>query len=517
AAALPEALPAAATINFALGVRNMRQHQVLVRRLQAIETIGATGTVCLDKTGTLTCNRMSIAAIGLAGTRIAVTDGRCVMHGDPLDQPVLHRLLDVCCLCSDVAIRTDGAGGVELDGSSTETALIRLARNAGVDVVRLRAAYPLVCVENRAENRLYMTTIHQAPDGGRLFYAVKGSPDKVLAMCRYRMEAAGPVPFSPERQRAVERENHRMAGEAMRVIGVACATAEGSDFRAERDLVWLGLVGMVDPIRESAPDLMRVFHRAGIETIMITGDQRPTAEAVARQLGLSKNDAPVILDAAQLVDMEEDALAKQAVGVDVYSRVSPRNKLDIVQALQSAGKVVAMTGDGINDSPALKAADIGIAMGRSGTEVAREVADIVLQEDNLEALILAVRDGRTTYDNIRKTLRFLLATNMSEIAVMLVAMAAGIGQPLTVVQLLWINLISDVFPGLCLCMEGPEGDVLVRHIRIDAGDDLDEREALRDAVGGELVEPVGPRESLREAHPPRVAVPEEGGSVGELE
>ena len=307
-----------------------------------------------------------------------------------------------------------------------------------------------------------MVTLHQSPHGGKSFYAVKGSPSKVLDMCRYRMGDAGPMPFTAEQRSAVQRENERMAGEAIRVIGVACATVESGDFEADKDLAWLGLVGMVDPIRESAPDLMQVYHRAGIETIMITGDQRLTADAVARRLQLSKGREPVILDSAEMVTMDAEVLKTLVSRADVYSRVSPRHKLRIVQALQSAGKVVAMTGDGINDSPALKAADIGIAMGKSGTEVAREVADIVLQEDDLEAMAIAVRYGRTTYDNIRKTLRFLLATNMSEITVMLTSMAAGTGMPLTVMQLLWINLISDVLPGFALCFEGPEGDVLKR-------------------------------------------------------
>ena len=476
AAALPEGLPAAATINFAIGVNNMRKHKVLVRRLLAIETIGAIQTVCLDKTGTLTCNRMSIIEINADGTRIDIVNGRCAVEGDPMDLPALGQLLRVCCLCSDVRFSRNSGGETEISGSPTETALVRLALDSGLDVVKLQEDYPLERVENRAENRLFMATLHRSPDKDRRFFAVKGSPAAVLDMCRHKMNGGKPLPLTQEERRIIESENARMSSGSLRVLGVAYADVGGTDWKAGDGLTWLGLVGMADPIRESAPHLIQAYHRAGIETIMITGDQSPTAYAVARQLKLNKDGKPVILDATELISLDEDIMEALAKKVDVYSRVSPSHKLKIVQSLQSVGKVVAMTGDGINDSPALKAADIGIAMGRSGTDVAREVADIVLQEDNLETLIIAVRDGRTTYNNIRKTLRFLLATNMSEIMIMFASMAAGIGSPLSVMQLLWINLISDVFPGLSLCMEGPEGDAMNRPPRDPDAPILDRRD-----------------------------------------
>ena len=482
AAALPEGLPAAATINFAIGVNNMRKHKVLVRRLLAIETIGAIQTVCLDKTGTLTCNRMSIIEINADETRIDIVNGRCAVEGDPMDLPALGQLLRVCCLCSDVRFCRNSGGETEISGSPTETALVRLALDSGLDVVKLQEDYPLERVENRAENRLFMATLHRSPDQDRRFFAVKGSPAAVLDMCRHKMNGAKPLPLTEEERRKIDIENERMSSGSLRVLGVAYADVGGTDWKADDGLTWLGLVGMADPIRESAPHLIQAYHRAGIETIMITGDQSPTAYAVARQLKLNKDGKPVILDATELIALDEDIMEALAKKVDVYSRVSPSHKLKIVQSLQSVGKVVAMTGDGINDSPALKAADIGIAMGRSGTDVAREVADIVLQEDNLETLIIAVRDGRTTYNNIRKTLRFLLATNMSEIMIMFAAMATGIGAPLSVMQLLWINLISDVFPGLSLCMEGPEGDAMDRPPRDPDAPILDRRDFGRLAM-----------------------------------
>jgi Ca2+-transporting ATPase len=250
----------------------------------------------------------------------------------------------------------------------------------------------------------------------------------------------------------------------MRVLGIAYAPsglATDADGQ-EADLIWLGLVGMSDPIRSGAPQSIKAFHRAGMETVMITGDQSATAYSVGKELGLSNGNALKILESTDLAQANSDSQKALVKNVHVFARVSPSDKLQIVQALQSAGKIVAMTGDGINDGPALKAADIGIAMGAGGADVAREVADVVLEEDNLESLIIAMSHGRTIYNNIRKTLRFLLATNFSEILLMFITGATGLGYPLNAMQLLWINLISDVFPGLALALEAPEPDVLER-------------------------------------------------------
>ena len=235
-----------------------------------------------------------------------------------------------------------------------------------------------------------------------------------------------------------------------------------SIFEEPDDLVWLGMVGMADPIREGVGDAIRAFHRAGIDTVMITGDQSPTAYAIGQELELSQGDPLEILDATHLAEIEPEVLRALVKRAQVFARVSPAHKLQIVQALQGAGKVVAMTGDGINDGPALKAADVGIAMGRTGTDIAREVADVVLEKDNLDTLIIAIRDGRTIYLNIRKSVHFFLATNLSEIMLTFTAIAVGLGSPLTAAQFLWINLISDIFPGLALAMEAPEPDILER-------------------------------------------------------
>ncbi len=465
AAAVPEGLPAAATINFALGIQRMKKHHVLIRHLQAVETLGAVQTVCLDKTGTITWNRMTMARVFVGFDRIDLYDGRFFLNDEPV-APVVHhglgQLVRVCCLCSEATLHDDGKGERPvLSGTSTEKALLQMGLEAGVDIHAFRRENPRLKLWNRSEKHLYMASLHARQDGKGLFYAVKGNPVDVLSMCSTLLEGCERKPLTEELRLQIETENERMASEALRVLGVACAEPhEAPNHRLEEDLTWLGLAGMEDPIRDGAADLIEMYHRAGIGTVMITGDQSPTAYAVAEELGIRRKDRPVIMDSTELIAIDPQIMSALAREVDVYSRVSPAHKLRIVQALQAAGRVVAMTGDGINDGPALKAADIGIAMGESGTDVAREVADVVLEKDNLETLIIAVREGRTTYSNIRKSVHFFLSTNLSEIMIMFASMGLGIGFPLNVMQLLWINLISDILPGLALSMEAPEGDVL---------------------------------------------------------
>ncbi|RJR46780.1 MAG: cation-transporting P-type ATPase [Desulfobacteraceae bacterium] len=467
-AAVPEGLPAAATVNFSLGVRSMRRDHVLIRRLQAIETLGAVQTVCFDKTGTLTCNRMSVNKIFAGGREVEMRNGHFLVQGEPLDIRTVEEVMQLifaCALCNEVKVEGgDGRGKYVLRGSPTENALIHLALKAGLDLNRLRCEYPVLKADHRSEARLFMSTLHKTPLDGQRLLAVKGSPTDVLSLCAFEMKGGRVLPLGEQSRLEIEQTNDRMAEDALRVLGVAYARPEPGKEKSKSNgpLTWLGLVGMEDPLREEANHLVKTYQRAGIRTIMITGDQSPTAATVARQLDLSRGENLEILDSSSLTSVDPQVLSALARKVHVYSRVTPSNKLQIVQALQRAGQVVAMTGDGINDGPALKAADIGIAMGRSGTDVAREVADIVLEKDNLESLIIAVRDGRTTYANIRKSVHFFLSTNLTEIMVMFSALAAGIGFPLNVMQLLWINLMSDIFPGIALSMEAAEPDILER-------------------------------------------------------
>ena len=489
-AAVPEGLPTVATTTLALGIRNMKRHNVLIRHLDAVETLGSVQTICLDKTGTITMNRMSVVEVHTGMKRLRASDGKFLsLEGfvNPYACEELLRLIHVSVLCNETEVGMQ-EGEYILSGSPTENALIHMAISSGVDILMLRGKFPILSIKHRSENRNFMVTVHSIKVHGSenhhgKIIAIKGSPNEVLSMCSCHMKDGQKLLLTEDDRFAIEIENERMAGDALRVLGVAYAfidegiIKEGQGSWAEgqekdelnselstlnSELVWLGLVGMADPIRNGVKELMGLFHKAGIDTVMITGDQSPTAYAIGKELNLSKGEQLEILDSTHLTNIEPDVMKALCERVHVFSRVSPAHKLQIVQALQKAGKVVAMTGDGINDGPALKAANIGIALGHTGTDVAREVADIVLEDDNLETMIIAISHGRTIYNNIRKSVHFLLSTNMSEIMVMFTGIAGGLGQPLNAMQLLWINLISDIAPGLALALEPPEPDVLSR-------------------------------------------------------
>jgi P-type Ca2+ transporter type 2C len=463
-AAVPEGLPTIATTTLALGIQDMRRHNVLVRSLSAVEALGSVQTICLDKTGTITENRMSVVEVHTDSQHITVSDGKFIANGkdlNPYTCDELLKLIHVSVLCNESLINLEQNGEFSIKGSATENALIHMAISAGVDVNQLRQKYSLLQTNLRSENRNIMSTVHGTHDNYK-FIAVKGSPAEVAQICKNWMQDGQVVPLTEEDRQALEIENDRMAGKALRVLGVAYThidDAKGGN-NYEQDLTWLGLVGMADPVRKGVKQLMAEFHTAGIDTVMITGDQTPTAYAIAKELELSRKEQLEILDSTNLNNLTPEALTALSDKVDVFARISPSNKLQIVQALQAAGKVVAMTGDGINDAPALKAAQVGVAMGKGGTDVAREVADIVLEDDRLETMIVAVSRGRTIYNNIRKSVHFLLATNMSEIMVMTASTAVGLGEPLNAIQLLWLNLVTDIFPGLSLALEAPEPDVL---------------------------------------------------------
>ncbi|MEW6659367.1 MAG: HAD-IC family P-type ATPase [Thermodesulfobacteriota bacterium] len=464
AAAVPEGLPAAATTTLALGIRDMRRHHVLIRHLHAVETLGAVQTICLDKTGTITKNEMAVREIFTGMRPISVAAGQFFAPEGPISFDAceeLAQLITVSVLCNETEIHQEG-GEVQLSGTPTESTLVRLALQLGLDVPGLRRQYPLVHINYRSENRPFMGSLHENGETGP-FLALKGSPLEVLALCAWQLREGEKVPLTEEDRGNIEAANERMAGKAYRVLGLALASGDGvRGLEEPQDLVWLGIIGMADPIREGVGQAIKALHQAGVRTVMITGDQSPTAYAIGQELALSRREPLEILDATHLGEMDSEALRALAQRAHVFARVSPAHKLKIVQALQKSGQVVAMTGDGINDGPALKAADVGIAMGRTGTDIAREVADVVLEKDNLDTLIIAIRDGRTTYINIKKSVHFFLSTNLSEIMLTGVALMVGLGSPLTAIQLLWINLISDIFPGLALSLEESEPDVLQR-------------------------------------------------------
>jgi Ca2+-transporting ATPase len=474
-AAVPEGLPAVATTTLALGVREMQRRNVAVRELAAVETLGSVQVICLDKTGTLTRNRMTAVALHVDLEHVRLDEegfqgaaGRV----DPIERPSLWRLLETVSLCSEVEIGPNGA----LAGTPTELALIEAAHAATLDVAALRRRRPRLELRPRAEGRPLMSTVHEAGPRGRLV-AVKGSPAEVLERCTEWCRDGRLLPLDDATREAILRGNERMAGDALRVLGVAYAEGDGGRDADAHGLIWLGLVGLTDPLRPGMAGLMRQFHGAGIDTVMITGDQSATAYAIGRELALSDGRPLQILDSLALDKVDPELLAGLGRTVQVFARVSPAHKLRIVQALQRAGSVVAMTGDGINDGPALKAADIGVAMGGAGSEVARQVADVVVEDDNLHTLIEAVAHGRAIYANIRKSIHYMLSTNSAEIEVMFASLMLGLGQPLNPMQLLWINLITDVFPGLALSLEPADPDLMRRPPR-DPGEPVVRRQDL---------------------------------------
>jgi Ca2+-transporting ATPase len=474
-ASVPEGLPTIATTTLALGIQDMRRRHILVRNLPAVEALGSVQTICLDKTGTITRNHMVVQEIDL-GNECLQRQGDRLLDGHQQPQSVEHRpdletLLHVCTLCSESVVEDGEDGELDMQGSSTENALVEMAIATGIDTTRLRQQYPRIALLQRSETRNIMTTIHQTSHSERngYFVAVKGSPEEVLERCTAWMSDGQPAPLRDEDREQISLANERMAGKALRVLGVAYRRGDrleelGNDLEhpdaIEQDLVWLGLTGMADPIRDGVKDLIHQFHRAGIDTAMITGDQSPTAYAIGKALHLNRDKTLEILDSSELSQETAEKLQALCDKVDVFARISPADKLQIVQALQNRGQVVAMTGDGINDTPALKAADVGVAMGQGQSDMVRDVADVVIEDNNLSTLIDSVSRGRTIYNNIRKSVHFLLSTNLSEIMVTTVGTAIGVGEPLNAMQLLWLNLVSDIFPGLALALEPPEPDVL---------------------------------------------------------
>ena len=471
-AAVPEGLPTVATITLALGILKMRQKRVLVRRLDAIEALGSVQTICLDKTGTLTANEMSVVEIQTPNHKINVEDGQFLSEQQAFNvnrDAELFKLMKVAILCNESKVSSNSDGKYIISGSPTETALMQMTislqarhsvRAAKVDIATLPTQFPRLEISDRTDGQNYMATVHKLNECQKLI-AVKGNPLEVLALCNYQLQQGQPVALTEIARQAIATANQEMTSKALRVLGTAYGEIDATDVTAPKNLIWLGLIGITNPIRHGVKELIADFHRAGINTVMLTGDQTNTALAIAKALNLSQGEELKVnselgVSSSEFKIVNNPKLPK----IHVFARISPTHKLEIVRAFQAAGQVVAMTGDGINDAPALKAAEVGIAMGKNGTDVAREVADIVLEDDNLETAIAAVSQGRTIYNNIKKALHFLLSTNLSEIMVMLLANLLGIGQPLNAIQLLWLNLVTDIFPGLALGLEAPEPDVL---------------------------------------------------------
>jgi Ca2+-transporting ATPase len=491
-AAVPEGLPAVVTISLALGMREMIKRHALIRRLSSVETLGSATVICSDKTGTLTQNVMTLTRMWVDGKTVDVTgkgydpngeffvDGKAV---NLIDYPATLTNLWVTALNNDAKLEVSGASDMRQTyrtvGDPTEGALIVAAAKAGATTASLNQAYPRIQEVPFDSTRKRMVTIHriQTPAAEdispfydqekRQWYAVtvKGAPDIVLSLCSHyqRMDDYTAALDDELRQRILA-ANDAMTQDALRVLATAYRiTPEPPDISnpeaLERNLVFVGLVGMIDPPRPEAMPALRTARNAGIRTVMITGDYPKTAKAIAESIGLLEAGHRV-LTGADLDAMEDDVLRQEAARTDVFARVSPEHKLRIVEALRANGQVVAMTGDGVNDAPSIKRSDIGVAMGITGTDVAKESADMILTDDNYASIVAAVEQGRVIYSNIRKFVYYLLSCNLAEIAIIFLGTLFTPGSPLTAIQLLWLNLISDGAPALALGTEKGDPDIM---------------------------------------------------------
>lgn len=471
-AAVPEGLPTVVTLVLAIGLQRMARRNALVRRLPSVETLGSVTVICSDKTGTLTRNEMTVRDVITAERHYAVSglgyeprgEFRADDGGDPAADPDLHRLLEIAARCTTATVTPAADGTWRVVGDPTEGGLIVAAIKAGV--ADHRTATPTLFEIPFDSVRKRMSVVLPGGDGGRLL-ATKGAPEAVLPCCVAEQRGGAVVPLTDDRRREITHAAGDLAGRAMRVLSFAWRAmppAEplgGHPAGVERELVFVGFVGMIDPPREEAKSAIGRCRTAGIRPVMITGDHPATALAVGRELGLIGVGSRAV-SGAEIDALDDAALGAVAADAVVYARVSPEQKLRIVRALQRLGHVVAMTGDGVNDAPAVKAADIGIAMGISGTDVTREAADMVLTDDNFASIVAAVEEGRGIYDNIQKFMHYLLSCNAGEVLLMLVAAVAGWPAPLAAIQILWLNLVTDGLPALALGVEPAESDIMDR-------------------------------------------------------
>ena len=472
-AVVPEALPAVVTISLALGVQKLVKRRALMRRLPAVETLGSTSVICSDKTGTLTRDEMTARKLYVAGHLLDVSGAGYRPHGEfsfegkrielaPEHEHPLHRpvrdLLRAAALASDAqVVRGEAAESWTIRGDPTEAALVVAAAKAGLHKPELDQRYPRRHEIPFASETKRMTTLHE--HGGGTVACAKGAPEVILASCVARRTAEGEAPLDEAHRRAILEAARKMASEALRVLAVA-RRGDATPENAEREMTFLGLVGMIDPPRAEAKEAIGTCEQAGIRVVMITGDHPVTAQAVADELGILKGGR--VVTGAELEELGDAELQQQAESIAVYARVSPAHKLRVVEALQKRGHVVAMTGDGVNDAPALKRADIGVAMGIAGTDVAREAAAMTLTDDNFASIVAAVEEGRGIFGNIKKYLMFLLSSNIGEIGLMAGATLAGLPLPLTAVQILYVNLATDGLPALALAVDPPEADLMRR-------------------------------------------------------
>lgn len=469
---IPEGLPALITITLAIGVQRMAQRNAIIRRLPAVETLGSVSRICSDKTGTLTLMEMMVASVVTSESSYRVTGDGYANEGEVRREsgsagqdPALRHMAQVSVHCNDAELRkTDGTWKVE--GDPTEAALYPFAAKLGLDRQAEKEGLPRMDAIPFESEHKFMATLHSTSDGGQVLF-VKGAPEVILEHCTLQETDGGPVAL--QRQYWTEASD-RLAAQGERVLALAWLPKPGLQARSlgpadlPRQLVLLGLVGLMDPPRKEAIEAVTECHNGGIRVTMITGDHKITAAAIAKMLGIG--DGKTAVAGAEIEEMNDSALRERVREVDVFARASPEHKLRLVKAIQDNGQIVAMTGDGVNDAPALKRADIGVAMGIKGTEVTKEAAAMVLADDNFASITAAVREGRTVYNNIEKALLFMLPTNVAQALVILVAIIVGFTLPITAPQILWVNMVTSVALGLIISFEPHESDVMQRPPRM---------------------------------------------------
>lgn len=440
-AAIPEGLPAIVTIMLSIGVTKMAKKNSIIRKLPAVETLGSSSVICSDKTGTLTQNKMKVVEINSEDVNLT---------------------RELSCMCTDCNILWQ-EGKLEVNGEPTEVAIVKEGISNGKNKTELYQTMPRVNEIPFDSNRKMMTTIHKIGNQYRII--TKGAPDVLLERCQKQIN--GKLGQNAILQKAkIQKQNEKMAQKALRVIAVGYKDLDFLPQKIdtntiESNLIFVGLIGMMDPPREGVKEAVKTCKKAGIKTVMITGDHITTAKAIAKELSiLNPNDKAIT--GQELDKIPQKELAKNIADYSVFARVTPEHKVRIVKAWQSTGAVVAMTGDGVNDSPALKNADIGIAMGKNGTDVAKNAADMVLADDNFVTIVEAVKQGRNIYDNIKKAIHFLIATNIGEIVTIFMGLVLGLKSPLLAIQLLWINLVTDSLPAIAIGLEPPEKDIMHR-------------------------------------------------------
>ncbi|MGY3779102.1 cation-translocating P-type ATPase [Isobaculum melis] len=449
-AAIPEGLPAIVTIILALGTQKMAKRNAIVRKLPAVETLGSTEIICSDKTGTLTLNQMTVEKVFVNGTLQDASEA--------IDTTL--PIVQIMTLSNDTKISSDGS----LIGDPTETAMVQFSLDKGLDVNGLNTSEPRVGEVPFDSDRKLMSTINELSTGGYQI-ATKGAPDELLKRCTHYVVNGEVKPMDQEMHALILATNHNLAKQALRVLAMAyrqvdAIPAEMDSEVVEQELIYAGMIGMIDPERPEAKDAVATAREAGIRPIMITGDHRDTAQAIATRLGIvEEGNDDAVITGAELNELSDEEFATAVTKYSVYARVSPEHKVRIVKAWQKKGKIVAMTGDGVNDAPALKTADIGIGMGITGTEVSKGASEMVLADDNFSTIIVAVEEGRKVFSNIQKSIQYLLSANLGEVLTLFIATMVG-WTILTPVHILWINLVTDTFPAIALGLEPAEKDVM---------------------------------------------------------